>query len=100
MEGVAYATGIQQPMAEVEPETKRLYQRIQEANKYQSDLISQIESRLHDILNLRTPDKKEEKTGSQIPMNDFVHSLDNEIQQICIANSRLGEIRDHLKRII
>lgn len=63
-------------------------------------LMNEIESKVHDILNLRTP--KNEATGEkpQIPMNDLTTQLNNEVERLQWLNERLEKLRIHLNQII
>lgn len=79
---------------------KSLANRLQDINTFQSSLLSDIENRLHDILNRRPPAIPAEQQKPQPGADDFTQVANMECEKLLSANQRLENIMKHLTEII
>ena len=84
-----------------QPRLHQIFEQFQKLNASQSDKISQLEDKLHHILNKREPgpEAKMEQLKDH-PIQDAVGSLTEELTTLQSNNSRLSRIYDHLQEII
>lgn len=81
--------------------TQAIGNEFNEMNKYQSELLSTIESKLHQILNLRQPEKGNDVSNiPNIPILDFAKHMEQQLSILRTNNNRLNKIIDHLNQIV
>jgi putative lipoic acid-binding regulatory protein len=74
---------------------------IQEELSRQQKAIYEIEDKLHEVLNLRVPEKEEEKQlQKEASISDYHSFLIQQLNIISKNNARLEKIRQHLFKII
>jgi hypothetical protein len=73
--------------------------RLQRQNAEYSELLYSIEDKLHSILNLRLPQNESQPPDAK-PLNDFCSTMQDELGNMSVLNSRLQQVLDHVKRII
>lgn len=79
---------------------KGLANRLQDINGFQSSLISDIENRLHEILNRRPPATPVSEQKPQQGADDFTQVANMECEKLLHSNQRLENIMKHLTEII
>lgn len=67
-------------------------------NKEQSNLLSNLEERLHKVLNRQSNDKMVENPTP--PINDFIGAMDAESERLAAQNRRLEKILIHLNELV
>ncbi len=79
-------------------EFSRVNEILEKQLAWQGELIHKIDENLHNIKNLREPQKE---TAGKVPeIKDFVASLDNKISQLNSHNEMLEKISNHLSKIV
>ena len=74
---------------------------LQEELSRQQKAIYEIEDKLHEVLNLRVPEKEEEKQlQKEASISDYHSFLIQQLNIISKNNARLEKIRQHLFKII
>lgn len=81
------------------PLLEELHSRLQKANEYQGDLLGQIEDKLHNLLNKRTPQECA-KECAQPPTGDFYGAMNLQMTYLDKANVRLSQILYHLRELV
>lgn len=69
-------------------------------NDEQGGLLNQIESKLHDILSKRTPEKEMSPIPQELSSNDFTTAIDQQLDRVRASNRRLEKVLGHLSNII
>jgi hypothetical protein len=80
------------------PMLKQFGQNLSDYLSTQQCTINRIQSRLHDILNLRKPEQVEKPKDPAI--TDFAQFCEARLQEIYANNRMLDEIEAHLLKII
>lgn len=82
------------------PELQRIHSRISDAVGVQGKLIYEIQEKLHNIINMREPEKTQAGGGEKSMAGSFTEQMNDNILQLEVANDRLRKILNHIDRII
>lgn len=82
---------------QTEPVLKSILERFDKQNAWQSEELSMIENKLHDILNKRSPEKEQGKPEPSI--NDLSQAFSKGLSVMESNCRRLEIINKHLKEI-
>lgn len=86
------------PEIKSEPELLSMHNRLKSANGEYSLILSSIEEKLHNILNLRHPECAKDNT--EMDEQDYVSSMRKQLIRMEECNSRLVVVLNHLIQII
>jgi len=82
------------------PLTQNMVQFFMELNDRQEKTASEIQNKLHSILNLRQPESGKAESEGKKMQSDFVSTMQAQFSRMTNMNNRLAGILMHLEKIV
>lgn len=85
--------------ADPSPITIHLVDELKRLNSWQANTINQIQDKLHNLINLRTPQTEQDKKSTPL-IGDFKAAMEEEYSKMNSNCSKLEDLLAHLNKIV
>lgn len=86
-------------MSDPSPITVHLVDELKRLNSWQANTINQIQDKLHNLINLRTPQTEQDKKPTPV-IGDFKAAMEEEYSKISSNCYKLDDLLTHLNKIV